>query len=144
MFVPCEIVWMELAGLLVTNPVAQPMVEELQKTGLPLGEKVLVGALAVFIAPLAEEFLFRGILYPTIKQAGFPRAAWWLTSLAFGAIHMNWIAFAPLAAFSFLLILLYERTGSLWASITAHSLFNFTSFVILMCGPLLPGTAFVK
>jgi hypothetical protein len=86
----------------------------------------------VFVAPLAEEIVFRGILYPTIKQAGFPRTAWWVTSLFFGAIHLNWVAFVPLTVFSLLLIYIYEKTGSLWASITAHSLFNFTSFAMLM------------
>ena len=88
--------------------------------------------LAVFLAPLSEEMIFRGILYPTLKQAGYPGTALWVTSLLFGAIHMNWIAFVPLTLFSLLLIWIYEKTGSLWASITAHSLFNFTSFAVLM------------
>jgi membrane protease YdiL (CAAX protease family) len=127
--------WMFLAQLLVDHPVAQPMVEALEKTGLSLPEKALMGLLAVFLAPLAEEMIFRGILYPTIKQVGYPRTALWVTSLLFGAIHFNLIAFVPLTLFSVLLISIYERTGSLWASITAHSLFNFTSFAVLMFAP---------
>ena len=132
LFVPLEMAWMYWAQLLLAHPVAQPLVEALQKTDLPLAEKALMGVLAVFLAPLAEEMIFRGILYPTIKQAGFPRTAWWVTSLLFGAIHLNWVAFVPLTVFSLLLIFIYEKTGSLWASITAHSLFNFTSFAMLM------------
>jgi membrane protease YdiL (CAAX protease family) len=126
LFVPLEMVWMSLAQLLVEHPVAQPMVEALEKTGLSLPEKALMGLLAV------EEMIFRGILYPTIKQVGYPRTALWVTSLLFGAIHLNLIAFVPLTLFSVLLISIYEKTGSLWASLTAHSLFNFTSFAVLM------------
>ena len=48
------------------------------------------------LAPVAEELLFRGILYPAIKQAGFPRLALWGTSLLFAAMHMNLVTFVPL------------------------------------------------
>ena len=138
LFVPLELTWMYMAQLLLKKPEAQPLVEALQKTDLPLVEMAVAGVLAVFIAPLAEEMVFRGILYPAIKQAGFPRTAWWVTSLFFGAIHLNWVAFVPLTVFSLLLIFVYEKTGSLWASITAHSLFNFTNFAMLMILPSLP------
>jgi membrane protease YdiL (CAAX protease family) len=132
LFVPLEMAWMYSAQLVLEHPVAQPLVQALQRTDLRLAEKALMGVLAVFIAPLAEEMIFRGVLYPTIKQAGYPATALWVTSLIFGAVHANLIAFVPLTVFSLLLIWVYERTGSLWASITAHSLFNFTSFAVLM------------
>jgi membrane protease YdiL (CAAX protease family) len=124
-----------LLGYLITlatrHPAAQQeLVVELQKAGLPWGEQVLVGVLAVLIAPVAEEMMFRGILYPSIKQGGFPRTALWVTSLLFAAMHFNTLSFVPLTLFSLVLIFLYEKTGSLWASITAHSLFNFTNFVL--------------
>jgi len=144
MFVPLEMAWMFLAQLLLVNPVAQPLVKALEKTDLSLAEKALMGVLAVFLAPLAEEMVFRGILYPTIKQAGFPRTALWVTSLLFGTIHLNLIAFVPLTAFSLLLIYIYEKTDSLWASITAHSLFNLTSFAALMITTSLAPATTVK
>jgi membrane protease YdiL (CAAX protease family) len=37
--------------------------------------RITLGATAILLAPVAEEILFRGILYPAIKQAGFPRLA---------------------------------------------------------------------
>lgn len=144
LFMPLELGWMWLAQLVLKNPVVQPLVEELQKADLPPGEKAFMGVLAVFIAPLVEEMVFRGILYPTIKQAGYPRAALWATSLFFGAIHLNMIAFVPLTIFSLILIFIYEKSGSLWASITAHSLFNFSSFAMLMIGGVLDSPTHVK
>jgi membrane protease YdiL (CAAX protease family) len=110
-------------------PAQQELVLQLQKAGMPWREQVLVGVLAVLIVPVAEETLFRGILYPSIKQNGFPRTALWVTSLLFAALHFNLLSFVPLTVFSLLLIFLYEKTGSLWASITAHSLFNFANFL---------------
>jgi membrane protease YdiL (CAAX protease family) len=110
----------------------QQVVQILQQADSPWIERFFMGVLAVMIAPVVEEMLFRGILYPAIKQNGFPRAAWWVTSLVFAALHHNLPTFVPLAVFSLVLIYLYEKTGSLWASITAHSLFNFTNLVCAM------------
>ena len=61
-----------------------------------LGDRLALGAAAVLLAPVAEEMLFRGILYPAIKQAGYPRLALWGTSLLFAAVHMNLVTFVPL------------------------------------------------
>jgi membrane protease YdiL (CAAX protease family) len=91
-----------------------------------------MAALAVFLAPLAEEVFFRGLLYPTIKQLGFPKIALWTTSLLFAGMHFNLPSFVPLTAFSLLLIWLYEKTNSLWACITAHSVFNFSNFALAL------------
>jgi hypothetical protein len=75
--------------------------------------------------------LFRGILYPAIKQAGFPRIALWSTVLLFAAVHLNAVTFLPLAVLALILTALYERTDNLLAPITAHALFNALNFVAL-------------
>ncbi len=53
------------------TPVAQPAVRSIQAVS-PLWEKVVLGALTILVAPVVEEILFRGILYPVFKQARFP------------------------------------------------------------------------
>jgi hypothetical protein len=85
--------------------------------------------MAVVMAPVAEEVVFRGILYPSMKQLGFPRAALWATSILFGAIHLNWMTFVPLTVFSILLTLLYERTDNLMSCIAMHGVFNLINFL---------------
>jgi membrane protease YdiL (CAAX protease family) len=83
--------------------------------------------LAVFVialAPAAEEILFRGILYPVVKQSGYPRLALWGVSIFFAAVHCNVATFVPLFALALLLTLLYEKTNNLLTTITAHALFN--------------------
>jgi membrane protease YdiL (CAAX protease family) len=92
-------------------------------------DRLVLGLGTIALAPFAEEILFRGILYPAIKRAGFPRLALWLTSFLFAAIHLNLATFIPLLALALLLTFLYEYTGNLLASIAAHALFNALNFL---------------
>jgi membrane protease YdiL (CAAX protease family) len=121
-----------LMVLLHSQPQAQAAVEAIQNPALPLAGKVAFGFDAILLAPLAEESLFRGILYPAIKYLGYPRMALWFTSLLFGFLHFNAPTFVPLLAFGLLLAALYERFGNLMAPVAAHSLFNTANLVILM------------
>jgi membrane protease YdiL (CAAX protease family) len=93
-------------------------------------ERVTLGLVTILLAPVAEEMMFRGILYQGIKQAGFPRVALWGTSLLFAGVHMNLATFLPLFVFALVLTLLYERTRNLLTPIIAHSLFNALNFVL--------------
>jgi len=90
------------------------------------------GVFAIVIAPVAEEFIFRGMLFPFVRQLGFPRLAWFGVSALFALIHMNAPAFVPLFVFALALTWLYEKTDNLLAPITAHALFNATNFALLL------------
>jgi membrane protease YdiL (CAAX protease family) len=61
-----------------------------------------------------------------------PWAAALITSVTFGAIHLNVMTFLPLTFFGLVLIWLYERTGNLLAPIVSHSLFNLANFFFLL------------
>ena len=112
------------------KPEEQLPVQTLRLTA-PWAKRLILGVATVALAPVAEETLFRGILYPTIKHSGYPRLALWLTSLAFAGMHANAIAFLPLLVLSLLLTGLYEKTGNLLAPIMAHALFNSIELVAL-------------
>jgi len=87
---------------------------------------------AVVLAPVAEEFIFRGVLYPFFKQLGWSKFAWFGVSFLFAFIHVNAPTFVPLLVLALALTWLYERTDNLLAPITAHSLFNGTNLVVLL------------
>ena len=110
------------------DPVAQSAVEVLRAVHGP--GLAAFALLTIVVAPVAEEMLFRGILYPAIKQAGFPRLALWGTSALFAGIHFNLAAFLPLLVLALLLTWLYEKPDNLLATITAHSLFNTANLVM--------------
>lgn len=129
--------WM-LAGLsgnvmtrFKTEPVQQATVQALQ-TSVSIPERAVFGAIAIVFAPLVEEILFRGILYPTIKRLGFPQTALWLTAILFALSHANTMTFLPLVLLALLLTWLYERTGNLLTPILTHATFNLVNFLWLI------------
>lgn len=111
-----------------SQPPQQEAVETIRVAASPL-HRVLLGIVTIILAPLGEETLFRGVLYSTIRQVGFPKAAFWISTVLFAAIHMNLAAFIPLLVLAMFLAILYERTDNLLAPITAHAAFNAIEFV---------------
>jgi membrane protease YdiL (CAAX protease family) len=93
--------------------------------------RIYLGVFAVVLAPVAEEFIFRGVLYPFVKQLGSPRCAWFGVSALFALIHLDAGTLVPLFALALALTWLYERTDNLLAPITMHSLFNGANLVLL-------------
>jgi uncharacterized protein len=82
-----------------------------------------VAFLVAVVAPVAEEFFFRGYFYRSLRnwRGVWPAAVG--TGIVFGAIHGSSAdpAFLlPLAFFGFALCLLYEKTGSLYPGIAVH------------------------
>ncbi len=113
-----------LLNWLIPQPVEpQPYVEiflSAQSWGQILGV-VLIGSL---IAPLSEEIYFRGFLYPYLRERLGVDFGLWVSAIIFGALHLDLIRFVPLTLGGFGLALIYQRTGSLWASIIAHGVWN--------------------
>ena len=119
----------EILNALHRDVPVQEAVQTLQKADT-LDSRVYFVVFSILIAPVAEEILFRGVLYPAIKQFGFPRLALWGTAVLFAAIHVNVPIFLPLLALGLALALLYEATNNLLATITAHGLFNAVNIVV--------------
>jgi membrane protease YdiL (CAAX protease family) len=90
----------------------------------PLLALLLVGVLA----PVLEEWLFRGVLLPGLARNYGPTKAILQTSLLFGIIHFN--PSQSLSAFLIGLFLgwVYLRTRSLWACILVHATNNILSW----------------
>jgi membrane protease YdiL (CAAX protease family) len=93
---------------------------------------VYLGVFAVVIAPVAEEFVFRGMFYPFVKQLGSPRLAFFGVSALFAEIHFDMGTLVPLFALALALTWLYEKTDNLLAPIAAHALFNATNLALLL------------
>jgi uncharacterized protein len=90
-----------------------------------------VAFLVAVVAPVAEEFFFRGYFYGSLRnwRGIWPAAIG--TGIVFGAIHGSSAdpAFlVPLAFFGFALCLLYEKTGSLYPGIAVHCANNSVAF----------------
>jgi membrane protease YdiL (CAAX protease family) len=110
---------------------SQQVVQTLQKSQ-SAGQLIYFGIMAVVVAPVCEELLFRGVLYPNVKSLGYRRLAMWGSAILFGVIHNNLMSLVPLTLFGVVLVLLYERAGNLLAPITAHAFFNAFNFYWLV------------
>jgi len=96
------------------------------------GMRVYLGVFAVVLAPVAEEFFFRGLLFSTAKQFGWPKLGWFGVSFLFALMHVNAPTFLPLFVLALALTWLCEKTDGLLAPIIAHSLFNLANLIMLL------------
>ena len=104
----------------------------LVKEASDLGLLVAMAVSAIIIAPIAEELIFRGYLYPVVKRFTDRWFASIFSGVLFGVIHFNVMALPMLALMGIILAVIYERSGSLWVPIGCHAAFNATQFVLIL------------
>jgi membrane protease YdiL (CAAX protease family) len=98
----------------------------------------LIVVTACVVAPVVEETIFRGFLYPTLRQFTDAPFAVLFTAVLFGAIHGSLAALVPLALLGILLALAYEWSRGLALPIAIHALFNLATSASLWTGSLSP------
>ena len=98
-----------------------------------------VTAMAVFLAPILEELLFRGGVFGTLRCWN-RNVAYGVSMLLFALYHvwgyarndpMSWLYLLQYMPVGFLLCRCYERTDSIWGSILLHMLNNAVSMRVL-------------
>lgn len=99
-----------------------------------LWERAALFVFAVVTAPMVEELLFRGILWPFLRDHGLRMTGWIGVSFLFAIIHLNLAAVAPLWLLGIFWTWLYERSGDLLAPVLSHALFNGVNFLWLVLG----------
>jgi uncharacterized protein len=113
-------------------PVEQQVMQDLLAGGTSMWLAIIV---AVIMAPLVEELLFRGVLF----QAMRPRVGLWpaavLSSLVFTLVHVEVITSQPLAltglfTLGVVFAWAFHRTGSIVVPILGHAVFNGMSVLL--------------
>ena len=99
----------------------------------------LTSITVIFLVPLAEEIMFRGVVQTWFKES---MGRFWsiiITSIFFSALHFSWsqgkanLELLPsLFVLSLFLGYIYEKQRSLWASIGLHSTFNAMSIALIL------------
>ena len=98
---------------------------ELITTSAQLPLQIMIVLLAVVIAPLVEEMLFRGLFQTMIRShTGRPWLSVAVTSLLFAGVHQNAEHWPALFVLALGLGYAYEKSGSLLQPIFMHALFN--------------------
>lgn len=91
----------------------------------------LVAVIGVFV-PIAEEVLFRGVLYAWLRQRRGVVASALISSAVFAIAHVNAEAALQIFLIGLVLAYLYERTGSIVPSIVTHATVNVASLAIIL------------
>lgn len=91
--------------------------------------------IAVVLAPLTEELLFRGVLHGWLRRRFTIWPAAVISSLAFGLVHFegqaaSLLRVVPLGVMGLCLVWLRESRGGLWSCITFHALFNASALLV--------------
>jgi membrane protease YdiL (CAAX protease family) len=88
--------------------------------------------LAVFIAPVVEETIFRGFVFNAVLRYAPVGIAAVVSGVIFGLAHFDATAFFPLACGGIVLAFVYYRTGSLVSSMLTHGTFNAVNVVLVL------------
>jgi membrane protease YdiL (CAAX protease family) len=92
---------------------------------------IYIAVIAIFVGPIFEELIFRGILFQyVLKYASIPVAVF-AVSAVFGGIHGHIPSFMPIFVLGCGLSLAYLKSGSIVAPITMHVLFNALNLILL-------------
>lgn len=98
---------------------------------LPWLTRAAVFFVAIIAAPVFEEIVFRGILFPwLVRRAGLWPAVV-LVSVLFAAMHLHLPSLLPLFLLSTMFCAAYARTRSLWVPIGMHACFNAVTIILL-------------
>lgn len=101
--------------------------------------KILTAIVAVLVAPVTEELVFRGVLFRSIRD----RRGFWLgavvSSVVFGLVHYVPAAWQDTLLLQITMVFtglafawIYERRGNLLACIVAHMSFNAIGLTLIL------------
>src|SRR5699024_794504 len=95
--------------------------------------------MAVAIAPVLEESIFRGLIQSSLVEMVGLRRRWvavFITAVIFMCAHLGgevtWQALPGLFTLGLILGWVYERPANLWANITIHAVFNAVNIAIAL------------
>jgi membrane protease YdiL (CAAX protease family) len=88
--------------------------------------------LAVVVAPVAEETIFRGYIYGVLKRYFGGIGAGLFSAALFAGLHLNVAALPALFVLALCLTLAYEATGSLLVNIFMHGFFNLSMLLTML------------
>ncbi|HEX8678807.1 MAG TPA: type II CAAX endopeptidase family protein [Chthoniobacterales bacterium] len=115
----------------IGGPSSKQNIVELFSGSPTLQQRVVIIILAVGIAPLVEEFVFRFFLYGVVRRY-LGRFIGLISNAAlFAAVHAHVPSAAPLFVLGACFTIAYEWSGSIVVPMTMHALFNSMTLVAL-------------
>ena len=127
-----------LIGMLLALVMGNPPIAELLKY---TESAILLGVVAVLVAPFVEEVIFRGFVYPVFERRWGQYTAVFLTALMFVSLHVSqlwgsWLGISVIFFVGLLLSIVRAKTDSLFPSFLLHLSYNTTLCLLAMIGLL--------
>jgi membrane protease YdiL (CAAX protease family) len=101
-------------------------------THAPFWEVLAVVVAGTLVAPVVEEIFFRGYVFHAIAVRKDVRVAYLVSATAFAAFHQLPTLMPVLFVVGLLFCVVYQRTGHVLASITAHAINNGVAFALTL------------
>ncbi len=110
-------------------------IAEQLRGGGPPTEAIVLAVSALLMAPVAEELLFRRLLFVRMLATSGRVPAYLLSALAFAAIHGNPAGIVIYLWLGLVFAAVLERTGRVWVPIVVHMGNNAYVLAMLFFGP---------
>lgn len=103
----------------------------LMKEIVKLPDWMLIFLVGIF-APVCEEFVFRGVIYGSLRRTMNIRGAMLLQAFLFGLLHGNLNQFLYAFVLGMLMAVLVEATGSIESSVLMHIIVNSVNAMMMV------------
>ncbi|WP_418981909.1 lysostaphin resistance A-like protein [Alistipes sp.] len=130
---PVLLLWAFLF-MIAVGIVIEPLLTFLPAPPDQLGRGVWAALTAIVFAPVFEETICRGVVLGSVRAKWGVVAAWLLSSLFFGVLHLQPLLVINAFFIGLILGFIYLATGSLWASIILHAVNNAMAYLLLVSG----------
>jgi len=94
---------------------------------------------AVIVAPLTEEFFFRGLILRGLINNYSIRYSIIISAFLFGAMHMNIWQMIPAILLGLYFGWVYLLSGNIWVVLILHAVQNISSYLLEMKEVYIPG-----
>jgi len=131
---PVLLCW-ALLLMLAVGVVLEPLLALIPEAPVPEGRGWWALLSLVVFAPVFEELLCRGIILGAVRRRWGVVAAWLLSSLFFGVLHLYPALVINAFALGLILGYIYIVTQSLWAPMLLHAANNAVAYLLIVAGP---------
>jgi hypothetical protein len=125
--------WERFLDMLGLPTERQELVDLFVQTKSPVLLALMI-ALALVVAPIVEELVFRAGIFRFLRSRAPRWVAFAVSGGLFALLHGNWVSALPLFVLGLVFAAAYERTGRLAVPMLAHALFNLNTLLLVLVG----------
>ncbi len=112
--------------------VLEPLLRVLPELQLEVGRGVWTMLSLMLFAPIFEELLCRGVVLGSLRARYGVTAAWLVSSLFFGLLHVQPVQVINATAVGLILGYVYLATESMWSVMILHALNNAAAYLLMI------------